>query len=269
MLNETAVGHERSLRAASRSGRLVESNRTGKHDAYLLLILGHRDRQVPTERQIHRRPLTEKSPTMLQFRLGPPPDSLSDEELASGEWRRVPYLPLWALQLLALPVGLLMAALVLMLWMLLTPRVDLRFAPGEQIALAFFVILLAGMLLEILLYPGMGLTNQSIFGFWPSRLTPYTVHTAKITKRRQVATLLMPFVVLAVLPLALATYLRYSSGWLVFYSCAAASMFGLNIFLALPYWRLPSKSLIACRGFNPYWRVSLLEPGKQDRLSQA
>ena len=191
----------------------------------------------------------------MQPYLGPPPNSLSDAELHSGEWHRLKHPPLWAMHLLSLPVGALLAFVVLVAWIRLTPRFELSFAPTYQIAAAFLVVMLAGLWLQVLPHPGMGMKSSSILGFWPSRLTPYTAYSAKLPKRRVIASLLLPLVVLAILPPLAASSMRFSSGWLVFGSCLAAATFGMHGVLAiLLAYEVPQGGMVAGRGFQAYWQ---------------
>ena len=192
----------------------------------------------------------------MLFRLGPPPNSLSDAELASGEWRRLPRPPLWAIHLLSLPIGAVLALIVFVGWARFAPRFNISFEPGYQVAAAFLVVVTAGVLLQIVTHPGMGFTENSVLGLWPSRLTPYTAHLSKATKYRQVAASVLPFLVLALLPLALASVTRISSGWLVFGSCLSAAIFGVNVILVVPVLRLPRGSVLAGRGFEAYWKLA-------------
>ncbi|HCX82790.1 MAG TPA: hypothetical protein DHV01_14480 [Rhodoferax sp.] len=192
----------------------------------------------------------------MHLRLGPPPDSLSDSELATAEWRRVPRPPLWAVHVLSLPAGALMALLVFVAWTLLTPPFDLVFESGDKVTVAIASVILLGLVLQISTYPRMGLSEESVFGLWPSRLTLYTAHASQLTKRQCIATLLLPFIVLSILPILFVAVFRTSSGWLIFGSCLAAGVYGINVFLALPVLRLPEKCVIASRGFEPYWRHS-------------
>lgn len=195
--------------------------------------------------------------TPMLFRFGPPPDSLTDAELATGEWRSVPRPPLWVVHLLSLPVGALMALLVFVAWALLTPRFDIAFESGYKVTVAIALIYFLGMVLQISTYPEMGLSNKSVLGLWPSRLTPYTAYASKLSKRQFIATSVLPFVMLSILPLLFAAVLRTSSGWLIFGSCLAAGIYGTNVVLALPALRLPANCIIAGRGFQPYWRAHL------------
>lgn len=149
-----------------------------------------------------------------------------------------------------------MALLVLVMWVLLTPRFEISSASGEQLAAAFALVALSGTFLQFTTHPRMGLSDQSVLGVWPSRLAFYTAHLSKVTRRNLIATSLLPFLVLAILPLVVAATLRISPGWLVFESCLAAMMFGDNVvLLTLPAWRLPAGCVIASRGFQAYWRL--------------
>lgn len=148
-----------------------------------------------------------------------------------------------------------MALLVLVAWILLTPPFDLVFESGDKVTVAIASVIILGMVLQISTYPGMGFSKASVFGFWPSRITFYTACTSLLTKRQFIATSVLPFVVLSILPLLFVAVFRAGSGWLIFGSCLAAGIQGINVFLALPVLRLPSKCVIAGRGFQPYWRL--------------
>lgn len=190
----------------------------------------------------------------MRFHLGPPPSSLSDEELQSGDWQRVAYLPLWALHLLSLLVGSLLSFVVFVAWAALAPGFEISPAPGYQVGAALILITLAGVWLPVLLHPRMGMSNSTIFGIWPAKLTPYTGCTVKLTKRRVIASLLLPVGLLVILPLLLAASTNISSGWLVFSSCYAALLFGPYAMLALVLaYKIPSRAVMAGRGFEIYW----------------
>lgn len=193
---------------------------------------------------------------IVRFRLGPPPNSLSDAELDSGQWQRVPFPPLWAIRLLAIPVGALTAFLLLLAWARFTPHFEVSFAPFPKILVALILIGVVGIAIQVSASPGLGLTENSIVGFWPSRMLPYTSYLLKQKASHFVAALSLPFVALAFLPLLVFSALHVSSGWVIFVSCFSAASFGLNVFLAV--WlviRLPNGSFIAGRGFQPYWRL--------------
>ncbi|WP_460546716.1 hypothetical protein [Comamonas piscis] len=179
---------------------------------------------------------------------------MSDEELHSGEWHRIAYLPLWALHMLSLFLGLLLTFVVFVAWIALAPGFEISSAPGYEVGAALISVPLAGVLLPVLLHPRMGMSNSTIFGIWPSKFTPYTACTAKLSKRRAIASLLLPIALLVILPLLFAASMNISSGWLVFISCYAALLFGHYAMLALVWaYKIPSRAVIAGRGFEIYW----------------
>lgn len=190
----------------------------------------------------------------MLIRLGPPPNSLTDAELATGAWRRLAQWPLWSLQLLSLPVGGIVAFLCFAAWAVLTPPFDVSFAPTHQIAGALFLVVLAGLLLQLSAYPGRGFTKASVLGFWPSRMTPYTACRVALGRDQLIVCLLLPLVGLSVVPLLIASVLHISPGWLVFTSCAAAAIFGINLLMAVSVLRLPHGSVVAGQGLRMFWK---------------
>lgn len=191
----------------------------------------------------------------MRFYLGPPPDSLSDDELHSGEWNRLVRLPFWVLYLLYALFGLLLAFAVLMAWFALSRDVEISPASLHQLGATMLAFTLIGLWLPVLLHPGMGMKQCSVLGLWLSRLTPYTSCTAKLSKRRMIASLHLPIGVLVVLPLLVAPITNFRPMWLLFGSCYAAATFGSYTLLALLItYKAPPKVIIASRGFHVYWR---------------
>jgi hypothetical protein len=141
------------------------------------------------------------------------------------------------------------------MWVGFTPRFDFGFASSGELALAFALVVAAGLVLQLGTYPRMGLSDQSVLGFWPSRLAPYTIHVAKSTRRKLIATAFIPFFVLAILPLLIAMVFRISTGWGIFCSCLAATLYGPNAFLAILSLRAPARCVIGSQGFQTYWRL--------------
>jgi hypothetical protein len=192
----------------------------------------------------------------MQLTLAPPPDSLTDLELTSGHWRTLRQPPMWVFRLLAVPAGAVVAFCILRAWGRFAPRVELQFAPAWQVFGAATTVLLAGAVLQLCAHPGFGLTRNSVLGFWPSRVLPYTTYLEKVSKARSLVMLLLPFLVLSVAPLLAASVFRLQSGWLVFVSGVAAVSHGAHVLLAVSSAiQLPSDALVAGRGFQTFWRA--------------
>ena len=120
----------------------------------------------------------------MRFVLGPPANSLTADELASGEWHCVRQLPVWAMQLAALPVGFVIATVLFCYWVAMTPKFDVASDPSEWVTTAIIAVLLAGPVLQLVIYPPSGAFRQSYLGLWPSRLLIYTGTTAKTSRMR-------------------------------------------------------------------------------------
>lgn len=193
----------------------------------------------------------------MKLLLGPPPNSLSDLQLISGNWKGVAHMPMWALQMVTPIVGGAFAFALFVAWAILSPKFAIEFAPSHQVIGAAIAVLLSGLVIQLGAHPSLGLSANSVVGFWPSRLTFYTAYINGMSKRRCLLQLVLPFLVMSVTPLAVAAPLGITSGWLVFASCGAAFIFGVNVLVAL--WiafLVPSGSIMRSQGFQSYWSVS-------------
>jgi hypothetical protein len=191
----------------------------------------------------------------MKFLLGPPPDQLSEHEVTSGAWHRLKLPPLWALHILGLPAGALVACLTLVAWVLVMPQIHVDFAPAYQIISVMAATLFSGLFVRLLSHPGWGFTSQSWVGFWPSKYTLYTAYSDEMPKRNLVLQYSIVVTVLSVLPLLVSAVFNFYSGWLIFVSCLTAFVFGIDIFIALfVAMKVPNRSMLAGKRFETYWR---------------
>jgi hypothetical protein len=192
----------------------------------------------------------------MRFTWGPPPSTLSADDLASGEWTRVRHPSMWVYQLAAIPVGLLMAALLFVVWAALTPSFDVASGDTAHVLAVVAGILVLGPLLQIATHPPMGGYRQSLLGFWPSRLLLYTACDAPLTRTRYLQGRSLPFLLLALGPLSFVLTAGVPSGWAVFVSCFAAAVFGFDALLALAAsFELPADAQLGNVRFQVYWRT--------------
>lgn len=192
----------------------------------------------------------------MQFRLGPPLNSLGDSDLISGGWKPLRQLPFWLFQLCGMLAGVITAIAALILWKQLRPAYSPEFAaPGQIVGIAMLAVLFAGLILQVAAHPGFGLTDKTTLGIWVSRLTPYTFFDGVVSKRRYIFSLLMPVTVLVVLPFFSAALGSWDSGWFIFISCFGAFFFGSGIILALSAaLQLPTGARVAGRGLQIFWQ---------------
>ena len=193
----------------------------------------------------------------MKLLLGPPPNSLSDTQLTSGNWKPVTRLPMWAFQVMAPIAGGAIAFALFAAWAILTPRFTISFAPSHQVIGAGFAVLLSGLAIQLAVHPSMGVSANSVVGFWPSRVTFYTAYLNGMSKRRCLLHMVSPLLVMCVVPLTVAAALRFTSGWLIFVSCLAAFIFGVNVLVAVrTMCQVPSGATMRGRGFQSYWSVN-------------
>src|SRR4029078_11250383 len=128
----------------------------------------------------------------------------------------------WRENLFALPIGVVAAAVVAVLWFLVTPLSDIT----PAMSLPTFLLLFAGLvvvheLIHALVHPMAGLSPRSILGFWAS-LGFYAHYDGEMSLNRLVAILLMPLLILSIVPLLLSAVTQVACGWVAFVSALNA-----------------------------------------------
>jgi len=158
--------------------------------------------------------------------------------------------------LVALPIGIVAAAVVAALWFAITP---LQIVTPTMSVPAFLVsyagIVVVHELLHAAVHPMSGRSPHSIVGFWPSGGMFYAHYDGKLTRNRFVAILLMPLVVISFVPLLVAAVAQVPAGWVAFISA-------FNAFLACAYLldaglvlvQTPTTAIVRQQGWRTYWR---------------
>ncbi|MEQ2009484.1 MAG: DUF3267 domain-containing protein [Limisphaerales bacterium] len=157
--------------------------------------------------------------------------------------------------LLALPVGVVAAAVVATLWLLLTPLRDI----SPAMSLPAFVLFFAGFvvvheLIHALVHPMAGLSPLSILGFWAS-LGFYAHYDGEMSRNRLVACLLMPFLSISVVPLLVSALTQVSSGWVAFVSTLNALCACVDLLLAGSVLvQIPDAAIVRFKSWRIFWR---------------
>jgi hypothetical protein len=195
----------------------------------------------------------------MQFQIGPPPDS--PEFIPDDEWHALRESSPWRTQLLALPFGLVATFCVTALWFLLTPlTVDSFFSLFDSLGPPLISILLMVIVHELIhatSHPHFGASDQTVVGFWPSRMIFYAHYAGERTRNRFIACLLMPTVIISLVPLALSAITGLVSGLMAWISicnvfCACMDLCGA-ILLAF---QVPRQAIVRNQGWRTYWRKS-------------
>lgn len=197
---------------------------------------------VATRRSLH-----------MRFHLGAIPSS--PDFVPDASWKLLRQPSLWLQKLLFLPVGVAAAAIVAVLWILVTPLRDMTPALSLPTALLLFAgMVVVHELIHALVHPMAGRSPHSILGFCPS-VGFYANYDREMSRNRLVAILLMPLLVISIVPLLVAAVAQVSSGWAAFVSTlnaffACADMLDAGLLLV----QVPATATVRFKGWRIYWR---------------
>ena len=174
--------------------------------------------------------------------------------MPDASWRSLRAPPPWLGGLLALPIGVVAAVVVVVLWLLVMPLRDIT----STISLPVFLFSFAGIvvvneLIHALVHPMAGLSPHSILGFGPS-VGFYANYDGEMSRNRLVAILLMPLLIISIVPLLVSAVTQVASGWVAFVS-AFNAFFGCDDMLdaGLILFQIPANRIVR---FHSWWIYS-------------
>jgi hypothetical protein len=150
----------------------------------------------------------------MRFRYGAVPDDVNFQPEAEGGWSGIRDLGPIALQLGAIPVAVLIVAVLFGLLVVGLPR---GVYPANQLTLRIpfwqSVLIVVGLLpvhelLHALCTPGWGRSPNTVIGLWPSKFLLYAYYQGEMSRNRFLLTLLAPFSLLSLAPLAIIASFR-------------------------------------------------------------
>lgn len=192
----------------------------------------------------------------MRFMLGPMPEN-SQCDLEDEGWVAVREPGLIKIQLIAIPVVILIALLFqLAFWLAgvdVSPLTNIKNAP---IALAIILgVVPIHELLHLVCFPGFGLGEKSIVGFWPKMFIPYVHYDGILSKKRFVLIVSCPFVVLSIMPL-LSSFIKPDIAVVIvavsYLNCLVCGVDLISIFLVVK--QVPSDAVVRNNGLHSYWR---------------
>lgn len=203
---------------------------------------------------------------MIRFHLGEIPETpnFKPEQIgcsSESPWIKLREPNLWAMQLIATPIGLLAAGLVAWLWFTITPLQAFAFeaSAGTLFWLLFSIVLtiLAHELIHAAAHPKADPNGNSIIGFWPAKVVFYAAYLGPVSRNRFLLTLLLPLIVISILPLALGALFQIESSWAAYISIvnvalAAGDIFGAMLILA----QVPNIGTICNQKSQTYWKLN-------------
>jgi hypothetical protein len=193
------------------------------------------------------------------FHLGALPDS--PEFIPVDSWRLVYAPSIVGFQLLAIPVAIVSTAVVAFLWATVTP-VGNPFGPfvASLPNIGFRVVCLVAVLaahefIHVLMHPKAGRSQQTVLGFYPSRMLLYVSYLGEFSRTRLLVILLMPFTVISLMPFILSALTQMASGWVAYVSVLNALLASGDIVAAtIILTQIPSDAIVRSQGWKAYWK---------------
>ncbi len=191
----------------------------------------------------------------MQLRVGPiPPNAAFQPE--QGGWHPLREPGPVVLQLLAAPVSVLTGAglFAAVLWLGLTNGSGV---PSWVYGLVVVAIIPVHEMLHAWTHPGHGRSAASIIGVWPARALFYAHYDDVLRRDRFVAILLMPFLILSLLPPAVAAAVRYDGAWVGVLS-VVNGVFSCGDFVGvvLVLSQVPRGGIVRNQGYYTWWAMS-------------
>ena len=194
----------------------------------------------------------------MTFRLGPLPES--PEFTPDDSWILLREPSLMGFQLRAIPIAIVTTVVLAVLWVVLTPIVHVLGTLTFPLPIYKFIVCLLGViviheLIHASVHPKIGISKDTVIGFWPSRMFIYTVYVGELTKNRCLAILIMPFTMISVVSLVFATITQATLFWLAYISILNALLACGDILAAIMTMRLfPNGAIIRTKGWLTYWK---------------
>lgn len=190
----------------------------------------------------------------MRFHCGAIPTS--PDFVPDASWKSLREIRPWLVQFIALPIGIVTAGLVAILWLAITPLRLAAFAITPMSFLVSFVgIVVVHELIHAAVHPLAARLSRSILGFWPSCGLFYAHYDGELSRNRSLAVLLMPLFVISIVPLLVAAVLQSAAGWVAFISCFNALLAcGGVLGVALLLFQIPANATVRNQGWRTYWK---------------
>ena len=192
----------------------------------------------------------------MKFRFGAMPEDPEFEPESEG-WVSVREPGPVKLLLITIPlvvfVGLLFQLAFWLAGVDVSPLSNIKNAP-----IAFAIIL--GVvpiheLLHLVCFPGFGLGEKSIIGFWPKMFVPYVYYDGVLPRNRFMLICACPAIVLSAIPV-LVSFIKPNIPVIIvavsYLNCLVCGVDLVSIFLVLK--QVPSDAVVRLNGFRGYWR---------------
>jgi len=191
----------------------------------------------------------------MRLNIGRVPESA---EFLSGEtgWIPIKEPSPWIAQLLAFPIGVAAAWILVLLWAQTGTKPRL----GNHVfwwVVLIIVVFIVHEIIHAIFHPRAGTSSKTIIGFWPSRVLLYAVYDDVLSRERCIVTSVAPFVIISLVPLAGAFIAGGVPGQLAFVSIFNCIVSGMDILEAgLIMFTVPRNARVRNKGCKTYYKIA-------------
>lgn len=190
----------------------------------------------------------------MKFKIGavPAPDDFDP----AAPWRKLDEPPADKIQLIGAPVGMGVVVLLAVLWYWLTPITGKpQVPPLWEVFAAIAILIVVHEMVHGMVHPKAGLSDDSVYGVWPSKGVFYAMYLGEMSRNRYVAVFLAPFLSISVAPLVVCALWSIRSDLLMLVSLLNALFACIDLIGAwLLMTQLPSSAMARNKGWETWWR---------------
>jgi hypothetical protein len=172
-------------------------------------------------------------------------------------------------QMLAFPVAILISLFLLVCFSLILDNSDssnqglitISSSNWWQLPLVMVFFVPLHELLHAVCHPGAGMSNKTIIGIQPKNFSIFTHYEDSMTRTRLLVTVIMPFIVLSIVPIAVLSFFQMSLGMemvslLILLSIfnGMASSADIMVF-TLVLFQIPNHAITKGHGWKIYWKL--------------
>lgn len=193
----------------------------------------------------------------MKLHFGPPPD---DAEL-DDSWKGIREPSPMMMQVYATPIAILFGVVFYALWHSFVPMKV--FSQQNNLLqfgmlISFPALIAVHELLHAAVFPGWLFGDKSVIGIWASKLMFYAHYCGPLSRDRFLLVFAMPFLVISVLPLAIALTglmppsIASIAAWFSFWNATFACGDAVGFFLIFA--QVPSHAFVQNKGWLSFWR---------------
>lgn len=192
----------------------------------------------------------------MKFIFGKIPENNEFDPHVQG-WLAIKEPPVWAIQLLSLPIAVVAMLVLCWLWSGIISLEQFDIPVNLWLIVWIVAAIIVHELVHAVFHPGYGIGPKTLMGFWPVMGIFYAHYDGPISKWRFITILLAPFAILSIVPLL----------FCAMFQCQSNILFAISEFNALLsccdllgsifiFCQIPSNAITQNKGWNTYYKTN-------------